>query len=277
MTINQGDTSTSGFTKGEMLIAILNDPADLARLRSDLWYRIPVETAPRRWPPHYLAFYQTKTFGDEKYAVRHYGKVRRIDIVPRRQLFPDEFENPKSSRLYHKVQLEALHTLAQPIISYRGRRLVFVPSTLRKFERATEINDLFDDSPLEDDLWAGLKDLKIRAERQWDERLGHNRYMLDFAVFCRDRQLDIETDGDTWHADRSRIAKDNLRDNQLNANKWHVLRFNGRQVHEQLATYVLPQITEAINKYGGLAGDGPVSAKYLQTNEGIAVQKSLLE
>jgi hypothetical protein len=43
-----------------VLVAIMNKPADFAILLDQHWYRIPAETAPKQWPPEWLAFYQTK-------------------------------------------------------------------------------------------------------------------------------------------------------------------------------------------------------------------------
>ena len=40
------------------LVAILNDQRDFEILQREGWYRIPVSSAPRRWPPRWLAFYQ---------------------------------------------------------------------------------------------------------------------------------------------------------------------------------------------------------------------------
>lgn len=151
--------------RGEALVAILNDPAALEILREQGWYRVPVSTAPKRWPPRLLAFYQTKVFGDEAYAVRYYGSVREIREVSRAELFPYETPNPKSGKRYHQVFLDDLRVLPQPIVSRRWRRIVFIPTTLEKFWLAEEINDLFDDSPLENRLWAELKALRADAER----------------------------------------------------------------------------------------------------------------
>ena len=55
--------------RGEVLVAIINSKRDFAIRQDEHWYRIPVDTAPRRWPPRWLAFYQTKVFGDERGAV----------------------------------------------------------------------------------------------------------------------------------------------------------------------------------------------------------------
>ena len=54
----------------ELLVAILTNKSDLAILQEQGWYRIPVDRAPRRWPPRWLAFYQPKVFGDDAYLIR---------------------------------------------------------------------------------------------------------------------------------------------------------------------------------------------------------------
>lgn len=263
--------------RGEVLIAIMNNQRDFALLQDQLWYRIPVESAPRRWPPHWLAFYQTRVFGTEAYAARYYGRVAEIEIVSRRELFPNEFPSPQSERLYHRVRLDSLAQLPQPIISRRWRRIVFIPTTWRKFTQAAEINELYDESPLEDRLWTELKRLQIGAERQWGLKLASRRYQLDFAAFCRDGQIDIETDGDTWHSERAQIASDNERDNALQANGWHVLRFNGRQIQEAVAEYCIPTITATINRLGGLSEDGLIARSFYTSPHGMAQQLALLE
>jgi hypothetical protein len=65
---------------------------DLAIVRDHHWYRIPVHSAENlfkeRWPPQWLAFYQTKIFGDEAYAVNYYARVLDIWRVFRWELFP---------------------------------------------------------------------------------------------------------------------------------------------------------------------------------------------
>ena len=54
--------------------------------------------------------------------------------------------------------------------------------------------------------------------------------MLDMAVFCRDGNLDIECDGDTYHSGRDKADADRERDNALTTAGWHILRFSGRRI-----------------------------------------------
>src|SRR5262245_18255561 len=140
----------------EMLIALLPKKSALEILQSELWYHIPVESAPHRWAdgwrPSAMAFYQGKVFGkEEAYKIRYFGKVSHVDTVPRKEIFPDEEENKhKAEDLYYRIRLDKIQIRYKPISCYRPRRLVFVPTTLEKFELSDQINDLFDGSPLED-------------------------------------------------------------------------------------------------------------------------------
>lgn len=261
----------------ELLVGVINRKRDFALLKEQEWYRVPVDSAPRRWQPQWLAVYQTVNFGMEGGAINYYGRVREIRQVGRRELFPDEPTNRKSGRQYHQLFLESLEHRDTPIVSRRRRSIVFISTTLAKFARAEEINDLYDDSPLEDALWAEFKRLNIHAERQMDVKVGPARFMLDFAVYCAQGKINIETDGDTWHADRERIPQDNERNNALGAQGWHVLRFNGQQIREALADYCLPQIVLTVNRLGGLADDGTAPPTLAISSDGIAQQMTLFE
>jgi hypothetical protein len=61
----------------ELLVALLPRTSALETLKTEGWYHIPVENAPKIWPPKMLAFYQGKVFGDkEAYKIRHFGGNR---------------------------------------------------------------------------------------------------------------------------------------------------------------------------------------------------------
>jgi very-short-patch-repair endonuclease len=243
-------------TRGEVLVAIMNNPLDFAIARDQHWYRIPVRSVRKllkgRWPPQWLAFYQTKVFGNEAYAVNYYARVLDIREVFRWALFPNEPRDDKAQKRYFQLILSPLQRLSRPIPSRRWRRIVFIPTTWEKFIRAVEINDLYDESPLEDRLWAEFKRLRISAERQEIVQIGQRFYALDFAIYCAHGKIDVETDGDTWHADPERIPLDNLRDNDLETAGWRVLRFNTHHIREAMAEYCLPTIVKNINQLGGL-------------------------
>lgn len=240
----------------ELLIAIINNKSDFNIIKKNGWYRIPVISAnkwlEKCWPPQWLAFYQTKVFGAEAFSVNYYAKVIDIRIVGRQELFPGEPPNKKSGRQYYQIFLEPLQKLPKPIISKRLRRIVFIPTTWNRFINATEINDLFDNSPLEDHLWTMLKQYSIPAERQEYISVKKKFYALDFSIYCSKGDLNIETDGDNWHANHKQAFKDNIRDNALVSRGWSVLRFTTRQIKEQSEKYCIPVITDTIGTLGGI-------------------------
>lgn len=241
---------------GEVLVAILNNLLDFDIARDQHWYRVPIDSAEkwlkRRWPPRWLAFYQTSVFPEEKHTVTYYARVRDVRKVERWELFPDEPRSGKGSRRYYKLLLEPLERLPRPIMSKRLRRIVFIQTTWQKFMRATEINDLFDESPLEDQLWTELKRLEVKAERQYLVEVPGRSYFLDFAIPCARGNIAVETDGDTWHADPQQIPLDNQRDNDIETIGWHLLRFNTYHIREQMSEYCLPTIVENITRLGGI-------------------------
>jgi len=253
--------------RGEVLIAILNDSEDMRIAREEGWYRIPVFSARKwlkgRWPPRLLAFYQTKIFGSEAYQVNYCAEVRGIRQVSRLGLFPDTpRDHPKAHRLYYQLLLGDLQALPKPILSHRLRRIVFIPTTFEKFNSAAEINDLWDESPLEDRLWAILKQVRIRAERQYPVEVGDHTYFLDFAIFCNEGKIDVETDGDTWHIGPESAQVDRLRNNNLATRGWRVLRFNTTEVRERPVEYCVSKVVDTINRLKGLDHTTGVPVRY---------------
>lgn len=144
-----------------VLICLINDAHDLEIARWDHWYRIPVKHAPADYLADYLAFYLTAEFGDEKWAVHEYAKVRGHELVRRVDLFPAEPDHARANDLYYKMQLGPLERLPRPILSLRWRRVSFVQTTGDRFMHALEIGELtthsnrfvtlLDDAPPDED------------------------------------------------------------------------------------------------------------------------------
>ncbi len=99
--------------RGEVLVSILNNLPDMTLALARHWYRIPSDSVSKflknSWPPKWLAFYQTKVFGSEAYAVNYYARVGTIREVCRWELFPDQPEDSKSQRRYYKLELSRCH------------------------------------------------------------------------------------------------------------------------------------------------------------------------
>jgi very-short-patch-repair endonuclease len=258
------------FYRGEVLVAIINDLLDFTIAHDRHWYRIPVDSKEKwlnkRWPPKWLALYQTKIFGQEAHAINYYAKVLHIGQAYRWQLFPEQSKDEKSKRSYYQLFLEPLQRLSKPIVSRRRRRIIFIPTTWEKFINAIEINDLYAESSLEDRLWAVFKQLQIQAERQELVTLKDRNYFLDFAIYCVSGKLDVETDGDEWYITPEKAALDNLRDNDLENVGWQRLRFTTHQIQEQLAEYCVPKIVETINNLGGFEEEGKFMPRKIDLN-----------
>ncbi len=238
----------------ELLVAILKRVSSLDILKNEGWYHIPVEKAPKRWPPKMLAFYQGVAFrAEEAHKIRYFGEVSQIDILPGKALFPKYGNNPdKAEKLYYRLQLKELEERPQPIISYRPRVIIFIPTTLEKFNLAEQINDLYDDSPLEDRLWKELKRKNILAERQWKLFIRERKYLLDFAIFCKNGKLAVETEGYTTHYEStSQIDYDTWRQNEIELDDWRFLHYTSKQIREEKMPY-LAQIQDEIVQLGGL-------------------------
>lgn len=233
------------------LVGVVTRKSDWALLWSERWYRIPVRTAPEGLDRvRYLAFYQTRLFGDEKWAVNWYAPVRGIERAKRRELLPDEPTHPRAGADYCKVTLGELKRLPNPIPSRRWRRIVFIPTSLERLLRAQEINDLFKVNPIEDKLCFALKDACLPAERQYLVREDKPGYMLDMTVFCLDGNLDIECDGDAYHAGSDRADADSERDNTLTTAGWHVLRFSGRRIKDD-TDKCMETVRRTVRRLGG--------------------------
>ena len=62
-------TANPEAARGEVLVALLKAKSDFFILQEQGWYRIPIASAPKRWPPRWLAFYQPKAFKEEAFTV----------------------------------------------------------------------------------------------------------------------------------------------------------------------------------------------------------------
>jgi very-short-patch-repair endonuclease len=271
----------SARDEGEVLVAILRDPADFQIACERHWYRIPIASVRKwlrkRWPPDWIAFYHPRIFGESAFSIHYYARVLDVRQVTRATLFPEEAAGPKSDIVYCQVVLDKLERLPRPIASRRRRRIVFIPTTWKKLIAAAEVNDLYDESPLEDLLYAEFTRIRMPVERQEYVKISDREYFLDFAVYCVNGELNIEADGDLWHANPGRAPLDNLRDNDLETAGWRLLRFNGAQVREEMAEYCLPTITQSVNNLGGIAEDGRAIPRRFQIADGGAYQADLFD
>jgi hypothetical protein len=159
-----------------VLVALVNNKVDWDRVVHEHWYRIPLRHAPRRTVgAPWIAFYQTKAFGDEKWSVRHYAAAQSWDVMSRRALIPAEPDHPRADDQYYRITLGPLRPLPHPIPSRSWKRITFILTHWAQVERAWDVSDLLQANVLERGLWRALE--QIRAVRddgedwteQWDE------------------------------------------------------------------------------------------------------------
>ena len=238
-----------------VLLAIMPNKADYNCLQNEGWYRIPVEKAPpiiKNGQANIIAFYLTSTFKEQKWSIRQYGYIKSITEVSRPDLFPDEpADAPKAHRRYYKIEVAQLLELPVPITSRKGHRLIFVPTTEQRFFNHTDLNFLFNTSPLEDKLFARLKQAHIPAERQWWFRIdSRTSYKLDFAIFCKHRPINVECDGNRWHDRPQQVHHDKHRSNQLESKGWSVLRFTTDDIENRVEE-TMSLLYQTIEQNGG--------------------------
>lgn len=234
-----------------VLVAIMNNQRDFEIARQESWYRIPVKHAPRRLGAEYLAFYQTKAFGEERWAVNYYASIRRVRLVQRRDLLPQEVDHPRADDWHYKIEIGPLQQLPHPIPSRRLRRITFIPTTLARLLSAQEINDLWLGSEEEERLWEAFKQNETAVERRVFLRERDEAYLIDFAVYCQQGKIAILCSGAGPLGEGSGLRERPAADYELAAAGWKVLRFNSQQIESSLKD-CLAQVRQAIEREGGL-------------------------
>ncbi len=167
-----------------VLVGIMNSRRDFRIARDEGWYRIPKRHAPQSTTEAVVvAFYFTKPFGDERWAIHYYAPVEGHELVRRRDLLADECDHPRADDPYYKLQLGPVMKLDDPIPSLRWRRVTFIESTWDRFTAAEEINDLYATGA--DGLYVTLKEEELHPEREFLICEGDTDYVLDLAIPCR--------------------------------------------------------------------------------------------
>jgi len=255
-----------------VLEVLVKDKTDWLIAQTEGWYRIPTDSRTpanlRENEVEYISFYFPKKFGDDKYSIRFYAQIIDIQKVYRKSLFPNESTNSKSDKTYYKISFLPLIALAKPIISNRGRMLLFIPTTLEKLINADELNDIFNDSPLEEKLWQKLKSEKLPAERQFYLKTDEKSWVCDFAMFCKTGKIDIECDGDEHHTSHEAVFYDKTRNNEIESiANWSVLRFTTKHLTEQLDDSI-QKIKQKIDHLGGLYYAAEDQYRYVSKPDG---------
>ena len=158
-----------------VLVALVTNQTDFVRARTEHWYRIPLRHMPRRATGvPWIAFYQTKAFGTEKWAVNYYAAALSWDVMARRLLLPDQPDHPRAAEDYYRVGLGPLLPVPHPIPSRAWKRVTFLVTHWAQIERAWELGDLLEANALERGLWRALE--RMRQVREEDGEAWENEY-----------------------------------------------------------------------------------------------------
>ena len=148
-----------------ILVAILPNQRDFDIARLFGWYRIPLKSAPKVISVDYLAFYQTKTFGEgQRWQIAYVAEILGHELVRRRDLIRDEPDHPRSEEEYFKIQIGPLQRLETAVPAGDWKRITFFYTTGEQFKIAKTINDLVVKSQEEREvLWHSLRERALKA------------------------------------------------------------------------------------------------------------------
>jgi hypothetical protein len=165
-----------------VLVAVVNNPRDLARALEEHWYRIPEKRAPRQIAAEYLALYQTGAFGEEGRSIRFYAPILRYHILTRAELIPDEPDHPRARDAYFKLELGEAMPLEPPIGNRRHPRLTFLITTLERLLSARDVSELWLREAARRKLYAAVKERGLAVECWYPAAMGE-RPEADLALF----------------------------------------------------------------------------------------------
>jgi len=163
---NKGESMNTTLPETALiLVAIMPDQRDFDIARLFGWYRIPLKSAPKVISVDYLAFYQTKAFGEaERWQIAYVAEILGHELTRRRDLLRDEPNHPRAHEEYFKIQIGPLQRLADPIPAGDWKRITFFYTTGEQFQAAKTINGLVIKAQDEREvLWHSLRERALKA------------------------------------------------------------------------------------------------------------------
>ncbi len=172
-----------------ILVAILPSQRDFDIARLFGWYRIPLKSSPKVISVDYLAFYQTKAFGEaERWQITYVAEILGHELTHRKDLLRDEPDHPRAHEEYFKIQIGPLQRLENPVPAGDWKRITFFYTTGEQFKSAQTINDLVIKSQNEREvLWHTLRERAMCANEYKAQELPES--VLDPAILALLGQL----------------------------------------------------------------------------------------
>ena len=167
-----------------ILVAILPSQRDFDIARLFGWYRIPLKSSPKVISVDYLAFYQTKAFGEaERWQITYVAEILGHELTLRKELLRDEPDHPRAHEEYFKIQIGPLQRLENPVPAGDWKRITFFYTTGEQFKTAQTINDLVIKAQDEREiLWHSLRERALHANEYNAQELPES--VLDPAILA---------------------------------------------------------------------------------------------
>ena len=233
-----------------VLVGVLKRKRDLAILRREHWYRMPVRKAPKR-KFGYVAFYEPARFGKSGKRIRYYARVARYAVGKRRDLLPDEPHHPRADEDYKKILVGRLMELPRSIVNVPPRRVSFGFVTLKDLLAVKNILALYHVAPTEQMVGYALMRAGIRATAQYYVSSGTTRYCLDFAIRCREGRIAIECDNQKAHAPARQRKRDKAKDHFLRRHGWRMIRLKEHTIVSDMGSCI-ERVRRTVRKLGGM-------------------------
>lgn len=180
-----------------VLVGAIKRKKDFVALRDEHWYRIPEGKAPQGLYADVLAFFTSSaSFKNQNGGIYYYALRQGMELVRRRDLFPDEANHPRAGDRYHKIQLSPLQDKIPPILNRpRPYRFAFIYTTWDRFQSALHIRDLYSDGDyFVDRVFHALRQSGLKPQRRWEAAYPATGAII--RVLCEDGTV-IASTGDS--------------------------------------------------------------------------------
>ncbi len=126
-----------------VLVGVINRRRDFDLLCRELWYRVPIMSAPLCIDTDYVAFYLSRAFKDANGSINYFARRTGFELARRRDLLPAESAHPRADDLYFKLQFRVLEQRPAPITNPTRRVIAFIYTTGERFSRASTVSELY--------------------------------------------------------------------------------------------------------------------------------------
>lgn len=176
------------YPEDTVIVGVINRKKDLQRLLKARWYRIPQKQMPRGIHADYLAFFLSgRSFKERSGSVQYYAPVKGLELVYRRDLFPDEAQHPRANEVYYKVALGDVIEKQPPVHNTSRRVITFIYTTWDRFVSARTIDDLYSEADyFVDRIYHALRSAGLPVERTWQVENRLTSSAAELRILCED-------------------------------------------------------------------------------------------